>query len=118
MAYGGMGMGYGYSNGLLTGLLIGNMLHPHNTVVYSGPGGYSNNALMYPDGRVVSSSGQLLGNYQGGAFVGIQNGPMVAQQIQADRPIPIVVKDNSGELIAAALVAGFLLVVIVLIVVL
>lgn len=83
MMYGGMGMGYGYSNGLLTGLIIGNMMHPHNTVVYSG-GGYSGNALLYPDGRVVNQQGYQVGVYQNNQFVPVQNGAMVAQQAPAD----------------------------------
>jgi hypothetical protein len=82
MMYGGMGMGYGYSNGLLTGLIIGNMMHPHNTVVYSG-GGYSGNALLYPDGRVVNQQGYQVGTYQNGQFTAV-NGGMVAQPAPAD----------------------------------
>ena len=83
MYYGGMGMGYGYSNGLLTGLIIGNMMHPHNTVVYTGGGQYSNNALLYPDGRVVNQQGYQVGTYQNGQFTAM-NGGMVAQQAPAD----------------------------------
>jgi hypothetical protein len=82
MMYGGMGMGYGYSNGLLTGLIIGNMMHPHNTVVYTG-GGYSGNALLYPDGRVVNQQGYQVGVYQNGQFTAM-NGGMVAQPAPAD----------------------------------
>ena len=82
MMYGGMGMGYGYSNGLLTGLIIGNMMHPHNTVVYTG-GGYSGNALLYPDGRVVNQQGYQVGTYQNGQFNAV-NGGMVAQPAPAD----------------------------------
>lgn len=82
--YGGMGMGYGYSNGMLTGLIIGNMMHPHNTVVYAGPGSHSNNALLYPDGRVVNQHGQQVGTYTGGSFTPLENGPVVAQPLPAD----------------------------------
>ena len=82
MMYGGMGMGFGYSNGLLTGLIIGNMMHPHNTVVYSG-GGYNGNALLYPDGRVVNQQGYQVGTYQNGQFSAV-NGGMVAKAAPAD----------------------------------
>jgi hypothetical protein len=82
MMYGGMGMGFGYSNGLLTGLIIGNMMHPHNTVVYSG-GGYNGNALLYPDGRVVNQQGYQVGTYQNGQFTPV-NGGMAAQPAPAD----------------------------------
>jgi len=82
MMYGGMGMGFGYSNGLLTGLIIGNMMHPHNTVVYSG-GGYNGNALLYPDGRVVNQQGYQVGTYQNGQFTPV-NGGMVAQPAPSD----------------------------------
>lgn len=96
MMYGGFGMGYGYMNGMLTGLIIGNMLHPHNTVVYTGQGGgssYSNNALLYPDGSVVNKQGYLVGNYVDGVFTPVANGPMVAKPVPADAngtPVPQV----------------------------
>jgi hypothetical protein len=97
MMYGGWGMGYGYSNGLLTGMIIANMMHPHNTVMYVGPGTYSNNALLYPDGRVVNQQGYQVGTYANGEFNAIQNGPMVAQQVPQDagaqqvQPQPVVI---------------------------
>jgi len=100
MMYGGMGMGFGYSNGLLTGLIIGNMLHPHNTVVYSG-GGYNGNALLYPDGRVVNQQGYQVGVYQNGQFTPV-NGGMVAQPAPADAvqyqnsPMQPVVLEKAG----------------------
>lgn len=81
--YGGMGMGYGYSNGLMTGLIIGNMMHPHNTVIYAGGGAYNNNALLYPDGRVVNQQGYQVGTYANGQFNAV-NGGMVAQQAPSD----------------------------------
>ena len=87
MMYGGLGMGFGYTNGLLTGLIIGNMMHPHNTVVYTGQGGgsaYNNNALLYPDGSVVNKQGYLVGNYVDGVFTPVQNGAMVAKPVPAD----------------------------------
>lgn len=82
--YGGWGMGYGYNNGLLTGMIIGNMMHPHNTVMYVGPGTYSNNALLYPDGRVVNQQGYHVGNYVNGVFTPVTGGAMVAQAVPAD----------------------------------
>jgi hypothetical protein len=93
VAYGGMGMGYGYSNGLLTGMIIGNMMHPTNTVVYNG-GGYSGNALLYPDGRVVNSNGVHVGNYVNNQFVAVQNGAMVAQTVPQDayQPQPVIIQ--------------------------
>lgn len=104
--YGGFGMAYGYNNGLLTGLIIGGMMHPHHTVVYTGPGVHANNALLYPDGRVVNQSGVLIGTYQNGQFTSIENGGVVAQQVphdagqqqaQQQQPVPIVIKDNSMD---------------------
>jgi len=83
MMYGGMGMGYGYSNGLLTGMIIGNMMHPHNTVIYAGGGSYNNNALLYPDGRVVNQQGYQVGTYNNGQFNAV-NGGMVAQNAPSD----------------------------------
>jgi hypothetical protein len=83
MYYGGMGMGYGYTNGLLTGMIIGNMMHPHNTVVYAGGGQYNNNALLYPDGRVVNQQGYQVGMYQNGQFTSVDGG-LVAQSAPAD----------------------------------
>lgn len=84
MMYGGWGMGYGYTNGLLTGLIIGNMMHPHGSVMYTGGGTYNNNALLYPDGRVVDQSGRVVGTYVNGQFTPIQNGQIVAQPVPAD----------------------------------
>ena len=82
--YGHWGMGYGYSNGLLTGMIIGGMMHPYNTVWYTGPGYYSNNALLYPDGRVVDQRGYVVGNYVDGQFTAVQNGAYVAQPVPSD----------------------------------
>ena len=98
MMYGGWGMGYGYSNGLLQGMIIANMMHPHNTVMYVGPGSYSNNALLYPDGRVVNQQGYQVGVYQNGQFMPVQNGAMIAQQVPQDagaqqvQPQPVVIQ--------------------------
>ncbi len=92
--YPGFGMGYGYSNGMLTGLIIGNMMHPQGTTVYSG-GGYSGgNALLYPDGRVVDQNGYQVGSYSNGQFTA-QQGGMVAQPAPADavQSTPVVVQN-------------------------
>lgn len=123
MAYGGMGMGYGYSNGILTGLLIGSMLHPHNTVVYAGGGSYNNNALLYPDGRVVNQQGYQVGTYQNGQFTNVQNGAMVAQNAPADaytssQPQQVVIVKQgptTGEIVMGVLVGIASVVLIVLI---
>ena len=115
MMYGGWGMGYGYTNGLLTGMIIANMMHPHNTVMYSGPGSYNNNALLYPDGRVVNQQGYQVGTYVNGQFTPMQNGPMVAQQVPADagaqqvQPQPVVIKQDpvvgAGEILLIFMIA-------------
>ena len=122
MYYGGMGMGYGYSNGLLTGLIIGNMMHPHNTVVYTGGGQYNNNALLYPDGRVVNQQGYQVGVYQNGVFTPM-NGGMVAQQAPADalghapqvaQPVVINTGPTAGDIVAMVLL-GFVCVILFII---
>ena len=97
VAYGGMGSGYHYDNGLMTGLLIGNMMHPTNTVVYAGGGAYNNNALLYPDGRVVNQHGQQIGTYQNGQFTEMQNGPMAAQPIPQDALAPVEKEKTVSE---------------------
>lgn len=122
--YGGFGMGYGYSNGLLTGMIIGNMMHPHNTVVYTGGGVYNNNALLYPDGRVVNQQGYQVGVYQNGVFTPVTNGAMVAQAAPADAlnhapAQPVVIQKaglSVGEVIGIVfLVLGCLFLFIILI---
>jgi hypothetical protein len=120
--YGGMGMGYGYSNGLLTGLIIGNMMHPHNTVVYTG-GGYSGNALLYPDGRVVNQQGYQVGVYQNGQYSAV-NGGLVAQAAPADalnsapqvaQPVIIQKTGPSAADIVGMVLLGFLCVILFII---
>lgn len=74
---GGYAPGYYHNDGFVTGLVIGNMMHPQNTVVYAGPG--PQGALLYPDGRVVNQQGQQIGVYQNGQYTEIQNGAIVAQ---------------------------------------
>jgi hypothetical protein len=108
--YGGMGMGYGFSNGLLTGIIIGNMLHPANSVMYSGPGAYSNNAVLYPDGRVVNQQGYVVGNYVNGVFTPVNNGALAAQPAPTDafvpqqtQPIVINQSPSVGEMIFVAI---------------
>ena len=81
--YGGWGMGYHYNNGLMTGIIIGSMMHPYGSIMYAGPGMYSNNAMLYPDGRVVNQQGYQVGVYSNGQFVPV-NGGMVAQAAPAD----------------------------------
>lgn len=78
MAYPGFGMGYGYSNGLVEGLIIGSLMHPAGTVAYTY-GGYSGPALLYPDGRVVDQNGYQVGTYVNGQFTAVQNGALIAQ---------------------------------------
>jgi hypothetical protein len=107
-----MGMGYGYSNGLLTGLIIGDMMHPTGTTVYNG-GGYSGQALLYPNGQVVNQNGQLVGNYANGQFSPVDNGPIVAQAVPADanqQPAPVVVQQQgtSGGEVAIIIFLTFL----------
>ena len=126
MAYGGWGMGYGYSNGILTGLLIGSMLHPHGSVMYAGGGMYNNNALLYPDGRVVNQQGYQVGTYNNGQFNAVQNGQMVAQNAPADayqssQPQPqqvVIVKQGptAGEITMSILVGIAIIVLIVILI--
>lgn len=113
MMYGGWGMGYGYTNGLLTGMLIAGMMHPTHTVMYTGPGYYSNNALLYPDGRVVNQRGYVVGTYQNGQFIEVQNGALVAQPVPQDagqqvqqppqaQPQPVIIQrsgPSAGEVV-------------------
>ena len=116
--YGGWGMGYGYNNGLLTGLIIGNMMHPHGSVMYTGGGAYNNNALLYPDGRVVDQSGRVVGTYINGQFTSVQNGQIVAQPVPADAgaqpvapPQPVIINTgpSAGEAIAIAVLVAMCL---------
>lgn len=99
--YGGMGMGYGYSNGLLTGLIIADLMHPQGTTVYTG-GGYNGNALLYPDGRVVNQQGYQVGQYSNGQYTPVDGG-FVAQPVPQDAgvqqpaPQPVVVNNNSFD---------------------
>lgn len=86
---GGFGMGYGYSNGLIEGLIIGNLMHPAGTTVYSG-GGYNGQALLYPDGRVVDQNGYQVGTYNNGQYMA-QQGGMVAQAAPQQPATPVVI---------------------------
>lgn len=124
--YGGFGMGYGYSNGLLTGMIIANMMHPQGTAMYAGPGSYGNNALLYPDGRVVNQQGYLVGNYQNGQFSAVSDGSMVAQAVPQDafqqqQPIqvaqPVVIQDKGGAILLAALFISLVVVLFIFIIV-
>lgn len=111
--YGSMGMGYGYSNGLVTGMILGNLMHPTGTVVYAGGGQYNNNALLYPDGRVVNQQGYQVGTYVDGQFTPMDGG-MVAQPAPPPQaaPTPVVIHQDTsaGEL------AVFVLIVVLMIV--
>jgi hypothetical protein len=120
--YGGFGMGYGYTNGLLTGMIIANMMHPHNTIMYTGGGMYNNNALLYPDGRVVNQQGYQVGTYQNGQFNAV-NGGMVAQAVPADagqyqnstqvaQPVVIQNTGPSTSEIVGAVILGILCVIV------
>ncbi len=79
-------MGYGYSNGLIEGMIIGNLMHPTGTTLYNG-GGYGGQAVLYPDGRVVNQQGYEVGTYNGGVFNPVQNGQFVAQQAPQQPPV-------------------------------
>ena len=107
----GYAPGYYHNDGLLTGLIIGNMMHPHNTVVYSGPG--PQGALLYPDGRVVNQQGQQIGTYQNGQYAEVQNGAIVAQP--APPPAPAEKEKSVGDWFADILgVIALVLIIIVL----
>lgn len=98
--YGGMGMGYGYygGNGLLTGLIIGSMMHPYGTTMYGGGGYAGGSALLYPNGQVVDQNGYQVGTYLNGQFTPMANGPMVAQQApMQSQGQPVVIQDNTAE---------------------
>jgi len=99
-------------------MIIGNMMHPMNTVVYTGGGVYSNNAFLYPDGRVVNQQGYLVGNYTNGNFVPVQNGQMVAQPIPSDvqiqQPQPVIIQNDSSQDVETVLI--ILIIALVLIV--
>jgi len=115
-----MGPGYYHNDGLLTGLIIGNMMHPHNTTVYTGGGTANNNALLYPDGRVVNQQGQQIGTYQNGQFAETPNGPVVAQPIPQSALKPAEKETSVGEyflifmLILAVVVLGIFLIGLIL----
>lgn len=78
MMMGGMGMGYGYSNGLINGMILGHLMFPPQTTVYSGPGQYAGNAMLLPTGVVADQNGKQVGTYQNGVFTPVDGG-MVAQ---------------------------------------
>lgn len=109
MMMGGFGMGYGYSNGLITGMILGNLMHPQGTIVYSG-GGYAGQALLYPDGRVVNQDGYQVGMYQNGQFAA-QQGGMVAQPA----PSPSIVVEPSytvARIVTGVLILFFIIIII------
>lgn len=113
MMMGGFGMGYGYSNGIMTGLILGSLMHPSGTTVYSG-GGYSGGqALLYPDGRVVDQNGYQVGTYANGQF-SAQAGGMAAQPapppVQQAEPVTIY----SGWEIAGGIIVGLLVIIAII----
>lgn len=121
--YGGWGMGYSYTNGLLTGMIIGGMLHPHGTILYTGPGIYANNAVLYPNGNVVNRQGYVIGTYVNGVFVPVENGAMVAQSVPADAGAvqpqvvqPVVVQQTSNTMQIMYGIAGFLILLIIFVI--
>ena len=116
MMYPGFGMGYGYSNGMLTGLIIGNMMHPQGTTVYQGSGVSQGSALLYPDGRVVDQNGYQVGTYIDGQFTPMQGG-MVAQPAPADfrpppQPVVIDASPSGWEIVGYVVLATILIVII------
>lgn len=93
MMMGGFGMGYGYTNGLVQGMILNQLMFPRGTTVYAG-GGYQGNALLLPDGCVADGSGNQVGVYQNGQFTPMQGG-MIAQP--APQP-PVVVDDSPSAM--------------------
>jgi hypothetical protein len=125
VSYGGMGMGYGYygTSGLLTGLIIGSMMHPHGTTVYTGSGAH--NALQYPNGQIVDQNGKLIGTSHNGTFVPVTNGPIVAQQAPTDahqqptqQQVMVVQKAPETNYLHVALYVMIAIAVVVLLIVL
>lgn len=110
MMYPGFGMGYGYNNGLITGLILGNMMYPQGTTVYSG-GGYTGNALLFPDGRVSDQNGYQVGTYINGQFTPMQNGPMIAQPAPQQQ-VPVSIGWSPWQIFGAIMI-GVLLVLII-----
>ena len=118
--YPGFGMGYGYTNGMLTGLIIGNLMHPHGTTVYQGSGVASGSALLYPDGRVVDQNGYQVGTYTNGQFTPVQGG-MAAQPAPADfqpspQPVVIDTSPSAWEVVGYVTLALVALVILVAII--
>jgi hypothetical protein len=121
-SYGGMGMGYGYygSNGLLTGMIIGSMMHPYGSMMYAGPGMYANNALLYPNGQVVTQQGLLVGTYINGVYTPVVNGGIVAQPAPTDAyqqpaPQPVIIQQQYSLIDSlAAVFLGIFIVILVL----
>lgn len=123
--YGGMGMGYGYSNGILTGMILGNMMHPYGTMMYGGPGMYGNNALLYPDGRVVNQQGYQVGTYANDQFTA-QSGGMVAQAVPQDamqpqaqpqaQPVQVIVPNDPTETVLAFTIAAIFVIILLVII--
>jgi len=103
----------------MTGLILGNMMHPYGTVMYGGPGMYANNALLYPNGQVVSPEGVLVGNYANNQFSPVENGGVVAQSIPNDvhetqqaQPVVIVQQTSVWSYIGAVALAFVIFIVL------
>ncbi len=113
MMYPGFGMGYGYGggNGLLTGLIIGNMMHPQGTTVYQGGGYGGGSALLYPDGRVVDQNGMQVGTYINGQFTAVQGG-MVAQPVPHDF-VPPAQQDYTMEILGGILIVVLIIAIVI-----
>lgn len=121
---GPFGMGYMYSNGLMEGMIIGSLMHPAGTTVYSG-GGYSQPALLYPDGAVVNPQGYQVGTYANGQFAPMANGPLLAQPApsrdmqQQVQPQPVVIQqagwDAADYIVGAVLAAVFFVIILAII---
>jgi hypothetical protein len=116
------GMGYMYSDGLMEGIIIGSLMHPAGTVVYNGPG-YGQSALLYPDGAVVNQQGYQVGTYANGQFAPMTNGPMLAQAAPpresaapVAQPQPVIIQQSgwTDDQIAAALVIGTIVLLVIL----
>jgi hypothetical protein len=95
-------------------------MHPAGTTVYGG-GGYSGEALLYPNGMVVDQNGMQVGMYQNGQFTPVQNGQFVAKQApsnalqQMQQPAQVTLIQSYSPWEIAGIVVIVLLVIIVII---
>ncbi len=105
--YPGFGMGYGYSDGFVEGLILGHLLFPTGTTTYTS-GGYAGNAVLLPDGRVADERGYQVGTYVDGKFTPVTGGALIA------KPAPDVHEDMTP---AEAIGAGVLIAIFVIVIV-